>query len=177
MGHDRAWPPFDFPLLLVNRRRIWTLYRTFYLLLPRSPCHLFFFFLRGVLSYLHRKLNPILWLLSRPVILLSRLPSLVCGPWTVALAYEDVILLSGALTCKERHIQICTSVIENQVQEIFPSNLTSAACTTQRDRRSSVSTGGRMSFFCAPPALAIDVRYLCDTTISAPEVSRQAACA
>lgn len=61
--------------------------QNFYLLLPRSLCHLFFSFFRGVLSYLHRKLNLILWLLSRPVILLSRLPSLVCGPWTLALAY------------------------------------------------------------------------------------------
>lgn len=57
--------------------------QNFYLLLPRSLCHLFFFF-KGVLSYLHRKLNLILWLLSRPVILLfsyafPRLWTVDCG--------------------------------------------------------------------------------------------------
>lgn len=45
---------------------------------------LVFLFLRGVLSYLHRKLNLILWLLSRPVILLfsyafPRLWTVDCG--------------------------------------------------------------------------------------------------
>lgn len=45
-----------------------------------------FSFFREVLSYLNRKLSLILWLLSRPVISFFRLPSLVCGPRTVALA-------------------------------------------------------------------------------------------
>lgn len=122
-------PPFDFPLLLINRRRIWTLYRTFYLLLPRSLCHLFFLF-RGVLSYLHRKLNLILWLLSRPVI-----SFFVCFPSSVDrgqwLSRIKTLYSSQELShVRQRHISICNSVIENQVQEIFPTKSDLAARTT-----------------------------------------------
>jgi hypothetical protein len=138
MGHDRAWPPFDFSPFSSSTGDAYGHFTELFLFtITQVTLPTCFFFLGGLcLICTEKKLNFILGLLSRPVISFSFLfffspPSAFPRLWTVALAYQDVIFLSGALYVGAGISRYARVSSKMECKKLFPYQIRpQAACAT-----------------------------------------------